>query len=270
MIIDSHCHLASNQFKGDLEEVLERAKLHKISKLISIGTDLEDSKKCVNISNKYHNVFATVGVHPCSVTDISDTDWLQKISDLSNSLNVVAIGEIGLDFFHSAPNGWDEKSYRNKQKEFFIKQLELASALNLNVVVHQRDKGEQCWKEIKEIIAPFKGKLRAVFHCFTHSWEAAKPLIDDGHLISFTGVVTFKNATLIQECVTQCPLDSFMVETDSPYLAPIPFRGKRCEPMHVRSTTEFIANLRYTSIEEIAARTSKNADSFFKFERIKL
>ena len=137
--------------------------------------------------------------------------------------------------------------------------------MNLNVVIHQRDKTEECWEEIKKIIKPFRNKLRAVFHCFTHSWESAKPLIEDGHLISFTGVVTFKNANIIQECATQCPEAAFMLETDSPYLAPVPFRGKRCEPMHVKNTAEFIANLRGISLEEIGACTNRNADSFFEF-----
>lgn len=265
MIIDTHCHLASKQFIDDLEEVIKRAESDKISKLISIGTDLDDSRECVRIANIHDSVYATVGIHPCSVTDTGEENWLQIISDLANANKVVAVGEIGLDYFHPAPSGWNEESYRKRQKDFFISQLELAVDLGINVVIHQRDKSDECWDDIKKAIAPFKGKLKAVFHCFTHSWESAKPLINDGHLISFTGVVTFKNASIIQECALQCPDDSFMVETDSPYLAPIPFRGKRCEPMYVKNTTEFIANLRGTSFENIADCTSRNADSFFNF-----
>ena len=126
MIIDTHCHLASKQFIDDLEEVIKRAESDKISKLISIGTDLEDSKECVRIANIHDSVYATVGIHPCSVTDISEENWLQIISDLANANKVVAVGEIGLDYFHPAPSGWNEESYRKRQKDFFISQLELA------------------------------------------------------------------------------------------------------------------------------------------------
>ena len=264
MITDSHCHLASQQFKTDLNEIISNANRSNISRLITIGTDLEDSEHCVKIANSMDSVHATVGIHPCSVTEIIQEDWLQRLANLAKDHKVAAIGEIGLDFFHPAPKGWDEHSYRTRQKDFFLKQLELAAEMNLNVVIHQRDKTEECWEEIKKIIKPFRNKLRAVFHCFTHSWESAKPLIEDGHLISFTGVVTFKNANVIQECATQCPKDAFMLETDSPYLAPVPFRGKRCEPMHVKNTAEFIANLRGISLEESGACTNRNADSFFK------
>ena len=264
MITDSHCHLASQQFKTDLNEIVSNANRSNVSRLITIGTDLEDSEDCIKIANSMDSVHATVGIHPCSVTEIIQEDWLLRLANLAKDHKVAAIGEIGLDFFHPAPNGWDEHSYRTRQKDFFLKQLELAAEMNLNVVIHQRDKTEECWEEIKKIIKPFRNKLRAVFHCFTHSWESAKPLIEDGHLISFTGVVTFKNANVIQECATQCPKDAFMLETDSPYLAPVPFRGKRCEPMHVKNTAEFIANLRGISLEEIGACTNRNADSFFK------
>lgn len=265
MITDSHCHLASKQFKDDLNEIVESANRSQVSRLITIGTDLDDSKCCIKIANSFNSVYATVGIHPCSVTEIIQDDWLQELKNLVESNKVAAIGEIGLDFFHPAPPGWDEDSYRNRQKYFFVKQLELAAEMNLNVVIHQRDKTEECWEEIKKIIKPFSNKLRAVFHCFTHSWESAKTLINDGHLISFTGVVTFKNADTIQKCVTQCPENSFMLETDSPYLAPVPFRGKRCEPIHVKETAKFIADLRGVSLENIAESTSKNADSFFEF-----
>jgi TatD DNase family protein len=172
---------------------------------------------------------------------------------------------MGLDYFHPAPEGWTEEAYHARQAEVFSAQLELAAELGLNVVVHQRDKGDRCWPDILDLIGPFHGKLRAVFHCFTHNWEAAKPLIDQGHLISFTGITTFKSAVEMQQCATDATPGSFMVETDAPYLAPTPNRGKRCEPAYTADTAKFIADLRGMNLEQLAAETDATAESFFRF-----
>jgi len=265
MITDSHCHLASRNFSSDLDEVIDRAITGKVSRMVTISTDLEDSSKCIKIAKHHDCVSATVGIHPCSVTEIQNDNWIEKIKQMAQRESVAAVGEIGLDYFHPAPSGWTEKSYRNLQGEFFHSQLELAAELGLNVVIHHRDKGDECWEELQKIIAPFHGKVRAVFHCFSSSWESAKPLIEQGHLISFTGIVTFKNASDIQQCAKACPLNSFMIETDSPYLAPVPFRGKRCEPLHAMTTAQFIADLREISIESLSEKTNETADLFFRF-----
>lgn len=265
MLTDSHCHLASGQFSSDLDDVIERAITAKVSRMVAISTDLEDSSKCIEIANNNNCVYATIGIHPCSVTEIRNDNWIEEIRHMARKESVAAIGEIGLDYFHPAPSGWTEKSYRDLQGEFFHSQLELAAELGLNVVIHHRDRGDECWKEINKIISPFHGKIRAVFHCFSSSWESAKPLIEQGHLISFTGIATFKNASEIQQCAKVCPVNSFMVETDSPYLAPVPFRGKRCEPFHAMTTAHFIADLRKIPIESLSEKTSETADLFFRF-----
>ena len=266
MITDSHCHLASRQFKEDIDEVIQRAIAAGITRMVTIGTDSEDSADCIRLARAYPAVFAAVGIHPCSVTDIKDDEiCLQKIRQLATREKVAAIGEIGLDYFHPPPDGWDQQSYHERQEYFFRTQLELAAELGLNVVIHQRDKGSQCWTDILRIMEPFHGRLRAVFHCFTHSWQSASLLIERGHLISFTGISTFPSAKEIQQCALQAADDAFMLETDAPYLAPVPHRGKRCEPSHTMHTAQFIAELRGITLQELAQATERNADSFFCF-----
>ena len=265
MLVDSHCHLASRQFRDDLDAIIGNAREAGVTRMVTIGTDLEDGPACLEISERQLGVYAAVGVHPCSVTEIEEDSWVDRIRDLAAHEKVAAIGEIGLDYFHPAPDGYTEETYRERQAEFFRAQLELAAKLNLNVVIHQRDRGDQCWNDICEVMEPFHGRLRAVFHCWTTSWETAKPMIDHGHLISFTGIATFKTATDLHACAMEASAGSFMVETDAPYLAPVPHRGKRCEPAHTRHTAEHIANLRQISFEELASLTTETAEQFFRF-----
>ncbi|MFP6872542.1 MAG: TatD family hydrolase [Verrucomicrobiales bacterium] len=265
MLTDSHCHLASRQFKEDIDAVIQRAVQSGVTRMVTIGTDPEDSSRCIDLANQHAAVYAATGVHPCSVTGVTCDDWLKKIRVLAGEEKVAAIGEIGLDYFHPPPDGWSKESYRGKQGDFFRAQLELAAELELNVVIHQRDRGNECWPDIQRIMEPFHGRLRAVFHCFTHSWESAKPLINEGHLISFTGISTFKSAELIQQCALQATPDSFMLETDAPYLAPVPHRGKRCEPAHTLHTAQFVAQLRGIPLKQLAKETERNTESFFRF-----
>ena len=265
MFTDSHCHLASGQFKQDSGEVIQRALEKGITRMVTVGTDCEDSAECIELASRHPSVFAAAGIHPCSVTEIIDDDQaMATIHNLATSPKVAAIGEIGLDYFHPAPDGWAEEAYRQRQADFFRAQLELAAELRLNVIIHQRDRESQCWNDILRIMEPFHGRLRAVFHCFSHSWASAKPLVEQGHLISFTGIATFPNAKEIHQCATEANDDAFMLETDSPYLAPVPHRGKRCEPSHTLHTGEFIAALRGTTVEQLARATEKNAESFFR------
>lgn len=265
MITDSHCHLTSSQFTEDTEEVILRTLEAGVHRMVSIGCDLEDSPRCVELAAKHESVYAAVGIHPCYVTELKDDDWLNQIRTLAGRPKVAAIGEIGLDYFHAAPDSWSEEDYRTRQAEVFVAQLELAAELGLNVVVHQRDKADQCWPDILRLIEPFHGKVRAVFHCFTHSWEAAAPLVEKGHLISFTGISTFKSAVEMQQCATDAAAGSFMVETDAPYLSPVPHRGKRCEPGYTRHTAEHIAELRGVSLDQLATETELTAEGFFRF-----
>ncbi|MEM0897975.1 MAG: TatD family hydrolase [Verrucomicrobiota bacterium] len=266
-ITDTHCHLASSQFSEDLEEVVRRSEEAGVRRMVTIGTDLLDSRKCVEIAHEFSGVHATVGVHPCSVFDVQDEDWLSQLCQLANDPRVVALGEMGLDYFHPPPDGISVEDYRAHQKDFFRKQLELAAETNLNVVVHQRDRGDQCWSDLLEIVAPFAGRVRAVFHCFSHPWEEAAKVTGDGHLISFTGIATFKNARVVQECVKMASPGAFMLETDAPYLAPEPHRGRRCEPAFAADTFGGIAKIRGESEDTLARHIEETVDSFFRFHR---
>jgi TatD DNase family protein len=177
---------------------------------------------------------------------------------------VVALGEIGMDFYHPAPEPLTEEEYRARQEEVFRSQLELAAELNLGVVIHQRNS----FDAIMEIMEPFHGAIQAVFHCFSGDLAQAESLLRLGHLISFTGIVTYDNAGDVQETARAVPLDRFMVETDAPYLAPVPFRGKqRCQPAHTRVTAEHIASLRAIPLEDLAAATTSTAEAFFSLPR---
>jgi TatD DNase family protein len=173
---------------------------------------------------------------------------------------VVGIGEIGLDYFHKPPDGFTLEDWKNHQAFVLERQLELAADFGLNVVLHNRES----FDDLAAQVLPWSGKLRGVFHCFTGTAEQALPLLERGHLVSFTGIVTFKNGQVTQECARAVPDDGFMLETDCPYLAPMPHRGKRNEPAHVRLTAEFVAGLRGVSLETLAEQTERTVSGFFK------
>src|SRR5213079_1640666 len=239
----------------------------------------------VDLAEKYSNIYAVIGVHPTSAEKTVE-DIITPLRDLAQSRRVVAIGETGLDYHHlpsveaakeknvqvfaRAFQGETEEeieaniqdgAYKSRQGSVFQQQLDLAADLGLNAVIHQRD----AWDDTLEIMRPYTGKLRGVFHCFGGSLEQANEVIDLDHLVSFTGIVTFKNGASVRAVAAQIPLWKFMVETDCPYLAPVPFRGKRCEPAHTRATAEHIASLRGMPIAEFAAETTATAESFFRF-----
>ena len=267
MLVDSHCHLASHNYSSEeLDQVVANAMDQGVTRMVTIGTDLEDSAACITLAERFPGVYAAVGIHPCSVTEIDAEDWSGQIEQLANHPKVVAIGEIGLDYFHGAPEGWTDEDYRDRQMAFFNQQLELASRLGKNVIVHNRDRSEKdrpCWNDTLQAVLPFSEKLRAVLHCHTSDWESAKPLVDRGHLISFTGIVTYKSAAVVLEAAGAAVAGQFMVETDAPYLAPVPHRGSRCEPGYIRDTAECIAKARNVSIESLAAHTTETAEQFF-------
>ncbi len=266
MLIDTHAHLASNQFSDDLPDTIGRSIDAGVTRIISIATDLDDSWRNIEIATSHDAVHATVGVHPTSVHGITDNSWIQRIREWADHPRVVAIGEIGLDYFHPPRDGSEPSAWRELQIKCFRSQLDLAVELQMPVVIHQRDKNgsDLCASDLQKIIADYRGRIQAVFHCFTGSPEQARTVLDQGHLISFTGIATFPSAKDLQNTARQVPPDKFMLETDSPYLAPVPFRGKRCEPAHTRHTAEHIASLRQTSVEKIAAATTANAERFFK------
>ena len=260
MLIDTHAHLTFPDFASDLDGILARAAEAGVTRVITIGTTVESSRRAVALAEKCANVFAAVGIHPDNAMEAAP-GFIDELRALAKSPRVVAIGETGLDYFRRTPER--VAAEKGTQATVFTQQLELAVELGLNVVIHERDS----WDDTLVFLAPFARKVRAQFHCFGKSLVHAEAVLADDHLVSFTGIVTFKNAAIVQETAARLPTGTFMVETDCPYLAPVPFRGKRCEPAHTRHTAEFIADLRQQPLADLAAETTKTAESFFRFHR---
>jgi TatD DNase family protein len=287
-LIETHAHLDYPDFAADFDDVLQRATDAGVTRIITIGTSIESSRRAVALAEKYPNVFAVIGVHPTYVEE-SGEDVITPLRELAANPRVVALGETGLDY-HLLPSlelakerkdtqllvkalqtsteqqleaEIHDGAYKSKQASLFEQQLDLAVELGLNVVIHQRD----AWQDTLDIMRPYTGQVRGVFHCFGGSLEQASEVIAQEHLVSFTGIVTFKNGANVREVAAQVPLWKFMVETDCPYLAPVPFRGKRCEPAHTRIVAETIAAARGISLEEVAAATTETAEKFFRFNR---
>jgi TatD DNase family protein len=260
MLIDTHSHIASRQFDADREQVLARAWEAGVLYIVSPATDLDDCAALTSSCAQHTNLYMAAGIHPCDAHTVKGDDWVSELRKHASQPKVVAIGEIGLDYYHAPPEGFDLEAWRSHQAQVLRSQLEIAVELGLNVILHNRES----WDDLVAAVAPFEGKLRAVFHCYTGTAEQAKPLLAAGHLVSFTGIVSFKNAALIQQTVRDLPEGSFMLETDSPYLAPVPHRGKRCEPAYVAETAKTIAALRGVSFGDIAESTGRTACNFFR------
>lgn len=267
MIIDTHAHLDYSDFDVDREEVLQRAFEAGVKEIISIGTNAITSERAVRLAQQKPQVWATVGIHPTEVEEAQEGD-LETIEKLAQEKRIVALGEIGLDYHHLPGKGLSEEEaalliQKNKIKQefYFRAQLDLAAKHQFNVVIHQRDS----WEDTLRVLKEYTGKVRGVYHCFGGTYEQALEVIELGHLVSFTGIVTFKNALQVQETVQKLSLNQFMVETDCPYLAPVPHRGKRCEPAYTRLVAEKIAALRNESFEKIAESTTETARNFFRF-----
>lgn len=284
MLIDTHAHLDYPDFKQDLDSVLDQARDQGVSRVVAIGTNLDSSRAALRLAEEYSEVYAAVGIHPSEAQDAPD-DVISPLRELAAHPKVAALGETGLDF-HRLPSSRrihapdeatralgssstedklsniEDGHYISNQEIVFQQQLDLAVELGRNVVVHQRD----AWKETLDFIKPYQGKLRAVFHCFVGTAAEAMELIGQGHLVSFTGIVTFKNATDLRETVREVPLESMMLETDAPFLAPEPHRGQRAAPGHVRLIAETIAKVKGVSLEEVAQTTTRTAEEFFNFK----
>jgi len=289
MLTDTHAHLDFPEFEGQLDAVITRAREAGVHRIITIGINRDSCREALAIAEKYDNVFAVVGLHPCNVLDEGAMDFLEELPALARHPKVVAIGETGMDYHHlpsrellrrdkseavfgALQAGTAEAfaadiadgAMKSAQAEAFKAQLDLAVELGRNVVIHQRD----AWEDTLDILRPYTGKLRGVFHCFGGSPEAAAELASMGHLVSFTGIITFKNATLVQETAKSVDPDGYMVETDCPYLAPVPFRGKTCEPAHVLLTAKKIAELRGEPLEKVAADIEHTARDFFQLDHL--
>jgi TatD DNase family protein len=252
MFIDTHAHLFYKNFEGELDEVIERASAAMVDFIIVPATDIKTAKETIAIAEKYNMVYGAVGIHPHDSKDWNDS-FLDELKELASHPKIIAIGEIGLDYYY-------DFSPKEKQIEAFRRQIELAISLNLPVVVHNRDSD----KDMMNIISDYKGTgLKAQFHCFNGTVEDARELIKMHHNISFTGNITFKKLDSLREIVKNIPLDHLMLETDSPFMTPIPFRGKRNEPAYVKYVAEQAASIHNISVEEIGKITSFNAFKFF-------
>ncbi|MBX7157387.1 MAG: TatD family hydrolase [Verrucomicrobiae bacterium] len=285
MLIETHAHLDYSDFDADRDAVVQRAKEAGVERIITIGTNVESSQRAIKLAEQYSEVFAVIGVHPTEVETVQG-NWIEQLSQMADHPKVVAIGEMGLDYHH-LPSGKMENpfrnvlamevaqdplaisrkiaddDYKNLQATVFRAQLDLALEKKLNVVIHQRD----AWEDTLNILMSYSGKLRGVFHCFGGSVEQALSILSMGHLVSFTGIVTFKNAENVRQVIAAIPQDCFMVETDCPYLAPVPYRGKRCEPAHVQKVAEKIAEVRGMSLSEVEQCTTETAKHFFRFSQ---
>jgi TatD DNase family protein len=274
MLTETHAHLDYPDFQADFQDVLRRAEEAGVTRIISIGTSIESSRRAIALAESDPRIFAVAGVHPTSVAGVGH-DVARELLEIARHPRVVAIGEAGLDYYHRPARGAgesdgsdksdlsDSSEYKAAQEGLFRQQLDVAISLGLNVVIHQRD----AWDDTLRILKDYAGRVRGVFHCFGNSFEQAQEVIRLGHMVSFTGIVTFKNAPLVHDCAARVGAGHFMVETDCPYLAPAPYRGKRCEPAYTRLVAERIATLRGTTLEEVAARTNENVDGFFRFNR---
>jgi len=258
---DTHAHLGFPDFAADLPSVIERAHEAGIVKIISIGTDLESSARAIQIAEAHQHVYAAVGWHPTHVLDAPE-DVRPALRDLARHPKVVAVGETGLDY-HRRPSANapepDFERYRSRQAELFRQQLEVAVELGLNCIIHQRDSFEDTLAQL----TPFADKTKGVFHCFSESVESMRRVFALGSLVSFTGIVTFKNGENVRQALAAAAPGQFMFETDCPFLAPMPYRGKRCEPAHVREIAELAASVRKCSLDELSAVTCETAHRFF-------
>ncbi|MFM1560784.1 MAG: TatD family hydrolase [Roseibacillus sp.] len=265
MLTDSHCHLGSHRFTdAELPGLVARAREAGIHRLVTLATNLADIPTNLAIAERYEGVYACVGIHPCDVQDTPE-DYLGPLREFAGHPKTAAIGETGLDYFHPAPEGWSTEDYHQRQREFLKQHFELAAELRLNVVIHTRDrKGDASFADALAIYGPFSERVRAVFHCFPGPFAQAQRVLALGGLVSFTGIATFKKAADVLDAAVQSPAGRFMVETDSPYLAPVPHRGQRCEPAYVRPTAECLAVARAESLESLAKHTEGTVESFFR------
>jgi TatD DNase family protein len=259
-LIDTHCHLDFPEFDHDRDEVIERAREKGVYAAINVGSSIEGSRKSVELSRKYNYFYSTVGIHPHEA-DKQNKDALNILRELAKEKRVVAIGEIGLDYF--LPAGRQGKYFSKPQNQvpLFLSQLALAKELNLPIVIHTREAGADTLRILKEAMP-----VKAVVHCFSGDSNFLNESLDLGLFISFTCNITYKKAENLREMVKLTPMDRLMLETDAPYLSPAGSRGTRNEPMQIRGLAEFVSSLKGVSVEEVAARTTENAVEFFNLQ----
>ncbi|MBW2206530.1 MAG: TatD family hydrolase [Deltaproteobacteria bacterium] len=252
IMIDTHAHLDMQDYDEDRKEVIERARQGGISHIISVGIDLQSSQKALELANSHDFIFSTVGFHPHNADHVDPGD-LEGLAALTGEPRVVAWGEIGLDFYR----GWSQP---DKQREAFEKQIDLARHCDLPLVIHCREAHEDLLEILKR---KENGPYQGVIHCFSGDYKLAMNLIAMGFYISIPGTVTYKKAVQVQDVAARIPLERLLLETDAPFLAPVPKRGKRNEPLFVVHTAKKIAELRKIDYEEVGFQTSQNAIKLF-------
>ena len=247
-LIDTHAHLDMYE---NWAEIFQKAQDNNVKKVIIPSVETQYFRKIIDIANSNDDLYCMLGIFPTEAKTWSD-DLIDKMEELSFDKKVVAIGEVGLDYY------WD-KTFVDKQQDIFIKQIELANKLNLPIVVHDRDAHKDCFDVLKSV----NNGSKVLFHCFSGSPEFALECVKEGWYIALGGVVTFKNAVKPKEVAQVVPLSHLVLETDSPYLTPVPYRGKENQPAYVKYVAEEIAKLREISVEEVIETTTRNAEMFF-------
>ncbi|NQV37724.1 MAG: TatD family hydrolase [Candidatus Marinimicrobia bacterium] len=250
MLIDTHCHLYLKDLDTELPEVLHRAEEAGVTRMICPAIGIETAHTALNLANLYENIYAAAGIHPNYTSDLPE-DYLDQLKPFFSEKKVVAVGEIGLDYY------WDY-ALPEIQKKRFAEQVELAKSIDLPIIVHNRDADADVIEILKSV-----GHNRGVAHCFSSDYLTAKAFLDLGFYISFAGNLTFKNTNL-RDIAKAIPLEMTLVETDSPFLSPMPFRGKRNEPARTKLIAEELAKVYHTTFEEIAQKTTENARNLFK------
>lgn len=256
MLIDSHAHIQGKEYAGEAEAVIDRARAAGVETIIVVGGagDMSSNTEAVKLADTFSNVYATVGMHPHDAKDVG-ADELQTLRELASHPKVIAVGETGLDFYYS-------HSPHDTQQRVFAQFIHMARETELPIVVHERDAAPQAMELLR---SEGGGNLRGVIHCFTGNYEAARAYLDLGFYLSFTGIITFKNAEPLRDVVRRVPLERMLVETDSPYLTPVPHRGKRNEPAFVRLVAETIAQVKEVQLAEVARVTTNNVRELFRF-----
>jgi TatD DNase family protein len=262
MLVDSHCHLNFPEFSSDLDAIIERAKENGVEAFLTVNTKLEQAKDLQEIADRYPNVFCSVGAHPHDASHYmegynGDTLYNQ-LKKLSQHPKVIALGETGLDYYY-------DNSPRENQISSFKDHIQASMDLNLPLIIHTRDADEDTIACLQDV---GQGKAKGVFHCFSGSADLARKALQLGFYISFSGILTFKNAESLRQIAQEVPLDRILVETDAPFLAPIPMRGKRNEPAFTRYTAELLANLKNLSYSAIETATTNNFFTLFSNARL--
>ena len=251
MIFDTHAHYDDEQFDGDRDELLKSMPDLGVGTIVDVSATYESCEKVLALAGKYPHVYAAIGVHPDEVGELNE-DKIQHMKELCCNKKVVAVGEIGLDYY------WDKENH-DLQKEWFIRQLDLARKKEKPVIIHSREAAA----DTMEIMKEYASGLRGVIHCYSYSAEMAKEYVKMGYYIGIGGVVTFKNAKKLKQVVQEIPLESIVLETDCPYLAPVPYRGKRNSSLYLPYVAEEIAALKGAAAEDVVLQTEENARKLY-------